>query len=127
MLPYNLIFYLIQTYICTIGNLYFSGFAQAIQNLGLGLISLAVGKITDSYGYFWLEVFMMSCLCVAICTSVLMWMLDYRDSNYLNMTINQRKNFETTTKYKKMMDMEITESNDTGTGNLFNAPEYPEI
>ena len=43
------------------------------------------------------------------------------------MTINQRKNFEATTKYKKMMDMEITESNDTGTGNLFNAPEYPEI
>ena len=70
---------------------------------------------------------MMSCLCVAICTSVLMWMLDYRDSNYLNMTINQRKNFETTTKYKKMMDMEVTESDDNGTRNLFNPSEYPEI
>ena len=70
---------------------------------------------------------MMSCLCVAICTSVLMWMLDYRDSNYLNMKINQRKNFETTTQYKKMMDMEVTESDDAGTGNLFNSSEYPEI
>ena len=43
------------------------------------------------------------------------------------MTINQRKNFETTTKYKKMMDMEVTESDDTGTGNQFNSSQYPEI
>ena len=43
------------------------------------------------------------------------------------MTINQRKNFETTTKYKKMMDMEVTESDDNGTRNLFNPSEYPEI
>ena len=84
---------------------------------------MAVGDITDKYGYFWLEVFMMSCLCVAICTSALMWMLDYRDSNYLNMTINQRKLFETTTKYKKMMDMEITSSGDTGTGEPFDPLE----
>ena len=84
---------------------------------------MAVGDITDKYGYFWLEVFMMSRLCVAICTSALMWMLDYRDSNYLNMTINQRKLFETTTKYKKMMDMEITSSGDTGTGEPFDPLE----
>ena len=58
---------------------------------------------------------MMSCLCVAICASVLMWVLDYRDSNYLNMTINQRKMFETTNKYKKMMDMEITLTNESET------------
>ena len=83
-----------------------TGFAQAIQNLGLGLISLAVGDITDKYGYFWLEVFLMSCLCIAITTSVLMWLLDYRDANFLNMTINQRKVFETTEKYKRMMALE---------------------
>ena len=84
----------------------FSGIAQAIQNLGLGLISLAVGEITDKYGYFWLEVFMMGCLCFAICTSVVMWLKDYRDENFLNMTISERKRFETTEKYKLMMDMQ---------------------
>ena len=89
-----------------IDNLLLTGFAQAIQNLGLGLISLAVGDITDKYGYFWLEVFLMACLCIAITTSVVMWLLDYRDSNYLNMTINQRKVFETTAKYKRMLDLE---------------------
>jgi len=82
------------------------GIAQAIQNLGLGLISLAVGEITDKYGYFWLEVFMMGCLCFAICTSVVMWLNDYRDENFLNMTISERKRFETTEKYKLMMDMQ---------------------
>ena len=86
--------------------MHFSGIAQAIQNLGLGLISLAVGEITDKYGYFWLEVFMMGCLCFAICTSVVMWLNDYRDENFLNMTISERKRFETTEKYKLMMDMQ---------------------
>ena len=86
--------------------MYLSGIAQAIQNLGLGLISLAVGEITDKYGYFWLEVFMMGCLCFAICTSVVMWLNDYRDENFLNMTISERKRFETTEKYKLMMDMQ---------------------
>ena len=43
------------------------------------------------------------------------------------MTINQRKNFETTTKYKKMMDMEITSSGDTGTGEPFDPLEWPEM
>lgn len=82
------------------------GIAQAIQNLGLGLISLAVGDITDKYGYFWLEIFFMSCLCFAIIASVIMWVLDSRDENYLNMTISERKVFETTAKFKKMMGVE---------------------
>ena len=36
-----------------------------------------------------------------------MWVLDYKDENYLNMTISERKVFETTVKYKIMMDAEI--------------------
>ena len=83
------------------------GIAQAIQNLGLGLIALLVGVITDNFGYFWLEVFFMGCLCLAIIASVVMWVLDYKDENYLNMTISERKSFETTAKYKIMMDAEI--------------------
>ena len=96
------------------------GFAQAIQNLGLGLIALAAGEITDDYGYFWLEIFFMGWLCVAIITSVLMWLLDYRDENYLNMTINQRKMFETTEKYKRMMDVDTSAPTvlSEGTGEL---------
>ena len=86
------------------------GIAQAIQNLGLGLIALAVGVITDKFGYFWLEVFFMACLCLAIIASVVMWVLDYKDENYLNMTISERKAFETTVKYRIMMDTEILSS-----------------
>ena len=89
------------------------GIAQAIQNLGLGLIALLVGVITDKFGYFWLEVFFMGCLCLAIITSVIMWVLDYKDENYLNMTISQRKLFETTVQYRIMMDEEIPSVNDS--------------
>ena len=67
---------------------------------------MAVGDITDKYGYFWLEIFFMSCLCFAIIASVIMWVLDSRDENYLNMTISERKVFETTAKFREMMDVE---------------------
>ena len=85
---------------------------QAIQNLGLGLISLLVGVITDKLGYFWLEVFFMGCLCLSIITSIVMWLLDYLNENYLNMTAIQRRLFEETPKYKRMMDIEIPSSHE---------------
>ena len=55
----------------------------------------------------------MGCLCIAIVTSVIMWVLDYNDENYLNMTISQRKGFETTLQYRIMMDEEIHSVNDS--------------
>ena len=80
---------------------------QAIQNLGLGTIALLVGVIADTFGYFWLEVFFIGCLCLSITASAVMWVIDYLDANYLNMTASQRRLFEQTPKYKRMMDIEI--------------------
>ena len=91
---------------------------QAIQNLGLGLISLLVGVITDNLGYFWLEVFFMGCLCLSIITSIVMWLLDYLNENYLNMTATQRRLFEETQKYKRMMDIAIPSSPEGEEGPL---------
>ena len=39
-----------------------------------------------------------------------MWLLDYLNENYLNMTAIQRRLFEETPKYKRMMDIEIPSS-----------------
>ena len=61
----------------------------------------------DALGYFWLEIFFIGCLCLSITASVVMWVLDYLDANYLNMTASQRALFEQTPKYKRMMDIEI--------------------
>jgi len=41
----------------------FSASAQAVQNLGLAVITLVAGKIVDSGGYLLLEVFFLGWLC----------------------------------------------------------------
>jgi len=54
----------------------FSASAQAVQNLGLAVITLVAGKIVDSGGYLLLEVFFLGWLC---CMSgyynLLFWLL----------------------------------------------------
>lgn len=70
------------------------GIAQSVQNLGLAVISLICGKIVDSSGYLLLEVFFLACLCVALITGVLIWIVDSNSSGILNMTPSQREVFE---------------------------------
>ncbi|XP_067006714.2 lysosomal dipeptide transporter MFSD1 [Anabrus simplex] len=70
------------------------GIAQSVQNLGLAVISLVSGKIVDSSGYLLLEVFFLACLCVALVTSVLIWLFDANDTGILNMTPSQREVYE---------------------------------
>ena len=65
---------------------------QAIQNLGLAVISLVAGFIVDKYGYLWLEVFFISWLVLAFISSVTLLLFDSTWTNgYLNMTANKRK------------------------------------
>ncbi|KAJ8313236.1 hypothetical protein KUTeg_009213 [Tegillarca granosa] len=52
------------------------GIMQAIQNLGLAVISLVAGAIVDSSGYLLLEVFFLAWLCVALIASVLLYLMD---------------------------------------------------
>ena len=71
------------------------GLMQAIQNLGLAVISLLAGLIVDKYGYLWLEVFFIGWLVVASILTLLIWIMDqWKNNGYLNMTPAQRKSFE---------------------------------
>ena len=87
----------------------FVGVTQAIQNTGLGLIALLAGYIKDKDDtYVWLEIFFIAWLVAAILSTALLWVLDFRKYNYLFMSDKQRKVFETTPEYYKLMDMEKT-------------------
>ena len=44
---------------------------------------------------------------MAVLATGLMWGLDYRQYNYLSMTQQQKKVFETTTEYYKMMHIDM--------------------
>ena len=67
---------------------------QAIQNLGLAVISLLAGTIVDNYGYMWLEIFFIGWLILAALAAVIIWIVDYWKDGYLNMTIKQRHLFD---------------------------------
>jgi hypothetical protein len=49
----------VNTFLCV----FCSASAQAVQNLGLAVITLVAGKIVDSGGYLLLEVFFLGWLC----------------------------------------------------------------
>lgn len=70
------------------------GIAQSVQNLGLAVITLIAGNVVDSGGYLLLEVFFLGCLCLALFTSVVIWIIDRQRSGILNMTPRQREVFE---------------------------------
>ena len=98
---------------------FLKGVTQAIQNAGLGLIALLAGVIKDADDTFvWLEIFYIAWLGLAILTTALMWVLDFRRHNYLFMSNKERKVFEKTPEYFKMMRIEMPrQSIDKGTVN----------
>ncbi|KAK7090746.1 lysosomal dipeptide transporter MFSD1-like [Littorina saxatilis] len=72
-----------------IGTAY--GIMQAIQNLGLAVISLVAGIIVDSSGYLVLEVFFMAWLCLALIAGVLLYLSDVAKGGRLNMGAKKRR------------------------------------
>eukprot|EP00094_Tigriopus_californicus_P008992 TCALIF_08667-PA protein Name:"Similar to MFSD1 Major facilitator superfamily domain-containing protein 1 (Bos taurus)" AED:0.10 eAED:0.10 QI:0/0.4/0.16/1/0.8/0.66/6/0/543 len=66
------------------------GLMQAVQNAGLATITLLAGLIVDSFGYLWLEVFFMGCLCIALFGGIALWVVDARGNGILNMTRQER-------------------------------------
>lgn len=72
-----------------IGTAY--GIMQAIQNLGLAVISIVAGIIVDSNGYLVLEVFFMAWLCVALIAGVLLYLADVAKGGRLNLGSKTRK------------------------------------
>ncbi|KAL3847679.1 hypothetical protein ACJMK2_018576 [Sinanodonta woodiana] len=67
------------------------GIMQAIQNLGLAVISLVAGVIVDSNGYLILEVFFLAWLCLALIAAVLLYLADAARGGKLNRSSKERK------------------------------------
>jgi len=70
------------------------GLMQAIQNLGLALITMLAGLIVDGHGYIWLELFFIFWLVVALVATIAIWLIDISGDGYLNMGIQQRDDFD---------------------------------
>ncbi|XP_071084456.1 lysosomal dipeptide transporter MFSD1-like isoform X1 [Haliotis cracherodii] len=66
------------------------GIMQAVQNLGLAVISLVAGIIVDSKGYLILEVFFMAWLCMALIAAVFLYLVDATRGGKLNMSSKKR-------------------------------------
>ncbi|XP_018568613.1 major facilitator superfamily domain-containing protein 1 isoform X2 [Anoplophora glabripennis] len=62
------------------------GVCQAIQNLGLAVVSIVTGIIVHQLGYNALEIFFISSLAGALCFTILLWILDKYRKGLLNMT-----------------------------------------
>lgn len=85
-----LVAYIIPEY--QLGTAY--GVAQAVQNLGLAVITMLAGMIVDHGGYLMLEVFFLAWLCLALLTSIIIWMYDATHTGLLNMSPEQREEYE---------------------------------
>ena len=67
---------------------------QAIQNGGLGLSTIIAGMIVDNHGYIWLEIFFCGWLTLALCCTIVIWVLDYTGNKYCNMGIAERDAYD---------------------------------
>jgi nitrate/nitrite transporter NarK len=77
------------------------GFMQAIQNLGLAVVTIAAGKILDDQGYLVLLVFFMAWLCLALLSCVLLYIFDVARGGILNFTAKERAAYEKKKKKKE--------------------------
>ena len=67
------------------------GFMQSIQNLGLAVVSLLAGSIADKSGYLILEVFFCGCLCLALLSTVVLYIWDATKGSGLNSSAKERE------------------------------------
>ncbi|XP_063236220.1 major facilitator superfamily domain-containing protein 1-like [Bacillus rossius redtenbacheri] len=70
------------------------GIAQALQNLGLAVITLIAGYIVDTSGYLFLELFFLGWLCLSLIIVIVIWILDANSTGILNMSASERDEFE---------------------------------
>ena len=71
-----------------------AGLMQAIQNLGLALMTMVSGAVVDRHGYLWLENFFIFWLVIALICTTIIWILDWNGDGYLNMTTSKREIFD---------------------------------
>ncbi|XP_065840526.1 major facilitator superfamily domain-containing protein 1-like [Oscarella lobularis] len=77
------------------------GLMQAVQNLGLAVVSMAAGYILDAKGYLVLEMFFLAWLCVAVASSVLLYVFDLSRGGTLNFSVKERKAYDEAKKLKQ--------------------------
>ncbi|XP_005106021.1 major facilitator superfamily domain-containing protein 1 [Aplysia californica] len=80
------------------------GIMQAIQNLGLAVISLTAGIIVDKSGYLILEVFFMAWLCLALIAAVLLYLVDAARGGKLNYSSKKRNALKELEDEEKLKD-----------------------
>ncbi|CAK9830720.1 Major facilitator superfamily domain-containing protein 1 [Anthophora retusa] len=103
------------------------GIAQAVQNLGLAIVSILAGIIVDRGGYFMLEMFFLGWLWISLITAILIWVSDVATTGgYLNMTPSQREQYEKVRQTPESLEREkllATEStSDLSTDDLLQSP-----
>ncbi|XP_037718950.1 major facilitator superfamily domain-containing protein 1 [Drosophila subpulchrella] len=78
------------------------GFCQSIQNLGLAVITILAGIISDkSKGeHMWLQLFFMGWLTLALIATGVMWAYNNKHRGNLNMTPRQRAQFVSAVNYQ---------------------------
>jgi len=76
---------------------------QALQNLGLAVISMVAGMIVDDNGYLWLEVFFCAWLCASLMCSVLLFFIDAAGDGALNLSAAQREALESEEEKKSLL------------------------
>ena len=86
------------------------GFMQSIQNLGLAVVSIVAGKIADNSGYLILEVFFCGCLCLALLSTVMLYLWDATKGTGLNCSARER---ELTKLKKEVLKDVIAKQNET--------------
>ncbi|KAF7242574.1 Major facilitator superfamily domain-containing protein 1 [Varanus komodoensis] len=70
------------------------GFMQSIQNLGLGVISIAAGMILDSRGYLILEIFFSACVCLSLIAVVMLYFVNLLRGGDLNWSAKKRNKLQ---------------------------------
>jgi len=78
------------------------GFCQSIQNLGLAVITILAGIISDKSNgeHMWLQLFFMGWLTIALIATGVMWAYNNKSRGNLNMTPQQRAQFVSAENYQ---------------------------
>lgn len=82
------------------------GICQSVQNLGLAVISILAGMIVDHGGYYWLELFFIASLYVALLATVAIMLFDICGTGILNMSPGQREEHQRSTLAAQVLERE---------------------
>nr|XP_022914161.1 major facilitator superfamily domain-containing protein 1-like isoform X2 [Onthophagus taurus] len=93
------------------------GICQAVQNLGMAVISLLTGFIQHHYGYFWLEMFFLYSLAISFMATICLWIWDRRCDGTLNMSPLRREQREMTSQDKERLLKDVNEEEGESSGD----------